>query len=88
MRPALSLLVEHELQGGKGHIAVKSRFVSVEEGRKSLSANNGPRSVGHALVVVSRGEVGVVIAALKLEASLENFRWYVDDRGGKVAEEP
>lgn len=83
----MELLPEHELQSGKGQVAIKSGLVAVEEGRCALGADNGAAGVNGAAVVVAGFEVGVLVSALELESGFQDFGRDVDDGGSKIAEE-
>lgn len=64
--PGLSLLVEHELERGKGEVAVESRFVAVEKRRGTFDPDDGARRIKGPPVVVAGVEEGVIITPLKL----------------------
>lgn len=86
--PGLELLPEHELQGREGEVAGECGLIAIEEGRGTLSVNNGARGVNSTAIVVAGAEVRVVVAALQLQACLEDFRRDVYDGRGEVAQEP
>jgi len=81
------LLVKSKLQGGKGQVAPQRGLVSVEEGTEAFCPVDCPRGIEGGAVVVARVEVGVVEAALQLEASLEDLGGHVDGGGGEVGNE-
>lgn len=85
--PGLELFPKHELQRGKGQVAVERGLVAVEEGRGALGADDCAGGVDGAAVVVARGEMGVVVAALELQPGLEDLGRHVDDGRRQVAEE-
>ena len=75
------------MQGGKGEVAPERSFVAVEERAEAFCPCDGARSVEGGAVVVAGVEVGVVVAALELEAGFEDFGRDVDGRGGKIGDE-
>ena len=74
------------MEGGEGEVAEDGGFVAVEEGGKAFVANDGAGGVESGAVVVAGFEGRVVVAALKLEAGLEDFGGDVDEGGGEVGE--
>lgn len=59
----------------------------MEHGGWTFCAHNGACGIDSAAVVVARAKVGVIVTPLKLESSFENFRWYVYDGCGQIAQE-
>lgn len=59
----------------------------MEESGYSLLSNDCPRCIDRSPVIISRTKERVVVTALQLESSLEDFRGYVDKRSGEVGNE-
>jgi hypothetical protein len=43
--------------------------------------------MGGAPIIVTGLKEGIVVPALKLETSLQDFRWHINERSGKVGNE-
>jgi len=52
-----------------------------------LGSNDCARGVYRGAVVVARVEVGIIVAALELEARFEDFRWDVYGCSGEIGDE-
>lgn len=85
--PGLELLPEHELQSREGQITEQGGSVAMEEGGRALCAHDGTGGIDGATVIVARFEIGIIITALELQASLEHLRGYINNGSGKIAKE-
>ena len=59
----------------------------MEESRYPFFPNDCPRCINCSLIIIPRIEERVVVATLQLESGFENFRRYIDERGGEVSKE-
>jgi len=75
------------LEGRKRQVAEERGFVAVKEGAEAFSPKNGAGGVEGGAVVVAGVEVGVVVAALELEAGFEDFGGDVGGGGSEVGDE-
>jgi hypothetical protein len=82
----LLLFVECELEGGEWKVADESGFVAVKQGREAFETVYGAHCVDGTAVVVATVEVGVIVAALELETSLEDFGWNVKRRSCQISQ--
>jgi len=87
LRQTTLFLIKRELEGGKREVTEERGFVAVEEGAEAFGAENGAGGVEGGAVVVAGVEVGVVVAALELEAGFEDFGGDVGGGGGEVGDE-
>lgn len=85
-RQPLLLLIESKLKCREWKVSKDCSFVPRVKCAKALYPCYGLRRIPCRSIIVARVEVRIVVSALKLQASLENFRWYIDDRGRKISD--
>jgi len=62
-------------------------LIPIEQCRDAFLPHNGASSIYRIIVIISRVEKGIVVAALELKAGLEDFGWNVDERRSKIGDE-
>lgn len=82
--PLPLFLIECKLQGGKGEVAPQGGLVPVEQCAEAFGSSDCPGGIKGGAVVVARVEIRVVVTALELETSFEDFGWDVNGCSGEI----
>jgi hypothetical protein len=85
-RQPLLLLIEGKLKCREGKVSKDCSFVSRVKRAKALYPRYRLGRIPCRSIIVARVEVRIVVSALKLQASLENLRWYIYDRSCKISD--